>query len=424
MESRDRRNAALCIVGEGIWGFHIQLVAWITVLTVLLNEYGAGPVMVGSLSSIEAGSRYIPQVLGLYIFCSRRRRKLHLYLWHVGVMIPFHFIMGFIILYADHLSPVLVRWSLLACFFCFFTGMGIVLAAWMDWMAHIFPVKIRGTVFGLSFGLAALTGTAGALLSGWLIDVLPAPRVYAYLYFGAGLFGWLAMTSFLFFDDPAAQLDEEPRRLRVREMFAHFRTSLGDRNFRQFVIARLIAAAGFSILPFITVYYRSAAGGSLSKPAVVSCQAAMTAGMALGNFGLGRLGDKRGHRLGMLLGSVTQMVCLGIMLTSSGRWSCLVAFAAAGMTVGSGTTSHYNMLYETCPHANIGAHITIGNLLLGVCGAVAALVAGGVAKLSEAGGHGLRPLFALCLVLSAISLAWFVLRVQEPRRMGAGSKKP
>jgi len=72
------------------------------------------------------------------------------------------------------------------------------------------------------------------------------------------------------------------------------------------------------------------------------------------------------------------------------------------------------MLLETCPHDSRLAHIMAANLILGLI-AMAAPVLGGAA----AAAWGVRTLFAICLAVSLISLAWVALLVREPRELAA-----
>ena len=128
---------------------------------------------------------------------------------------------------------------------------------------------------------------------------------------------------------------------------------------------------------------------------------------------LGRLGDRRGHRLGVMVGAGAQAAALIVMIGSAGKLSCLGTYFLAGLAGAGGFLSHTNMVYETCPHDSRIAHITVGNLVMGAMSVVCPILAGMAAQ-----RWGLRPLFAGCLLLSAGALAWFALFVREPRQLG------
>jgi len=410
MKDRQRINAALNITGETFWGFMAGMTAPATVLTVLLLKFHASNAMIGSLEAIRGASLLCP-LLGINLFPAGPKRKKRLILWHLFAIIPFYFLTGVLCSAAGSLSAAGFRLALLSLYAGVTLSLGVAGAAWTDWLAGIFPKTVRGTVLGLTFCGSALAGTLGALLAGRLINRIPGTAGFAMLYYISTAVTIFSLAFFRLIKDPQAdRADTHPRG--VSHVIARFRDSLGDANFRSFLVGRVLATCGFCILPFIAVYYRSPAGGGLSGATLASFGAALTAGSALGGFVLGRLGDKRGHRIGIILGTAAQAVTILVMLFTSGWTSCLVAYSSAGICVGSAFISHYNMLFETCPHDHRLAHITVGNIIIGTGTIIAPALAGFIADY-----FGLRPLLVISLILTAAALAWFVLRVKEPRHV-------
>jgi len=409
--STHRRNAALNIAGEALWGFQMGLVAVATVLPVLLRRFGAGETMVASIGTIAAAGMLLPQFAGLYIFTSLRRRKQQLLTWHFIAIIPFLFLTSLLIVLSGKLSDATVRWGLLALFCAMQFAGGAVMAAWMDWIAHLFPTTRRGTVMGAAFSASAMLGVGGSLLAGRLIAARPGVQTYALLYFVAGLIASVSIAVFWLVRCPAANAAERPRPA-LHELIGRFRHSLSDRNFRAFLIGRILATGGFCVMPLMAVFYMSAAGGGLSESQVVSYGAALTAGTGLANLALGRLGDRFGHRLGILTGTAMQVGVLLVMLLTAGPISCIIAYAGAGICTAAGFVSHYNLVFETCPHDNRMVHITAANFVVGVFTMSAPLLAGALAT-----ALGMRALFAGCLVLSLAALAWVALQVKDPRTL-------
>ena len=136
--------------------------------------------------------------------------------------------------------------------------------------------------------------------------------------------------------------------------------------------------------------------------------------MAISTVLLGRLGDRRGHRAGVIVGAAMQVATLLVVLFSRGLASCVAAYAGAGLCAASGYVSHTNMLFETCPHDHRQAHITAANLVLSLPLLLAPVAAGVFAQ-----RFGPRALFGACLVFSAAATAWFALAVREPRVVDA-----
>jgi len=181
MKRKEIRNAALNIGGECMWGGMSNLVAPATVLAMLLTEYGASKSMIGAIDGLTQGLLLLPQVIGIYIFHSRKKRKVRLVLWHMIGVLPSLIIMGLLTFHADKLGAECYRWSMLACyaFWCF--SLGIVIAAWFDFIASLFHTGIRGTVLGLTNLGSALFGTLGALAAGWALRAYPGTDTYGWL---------------------------------------------------------------------------------------------------------------------------------------------------------------------------------------------------------------------------------------------------
>jgi MFS family permease len=418
MNPTERRNSTLNAAGEALFGFKANLIASATVLTVLLREYGASPRLIGAVWSIETAGALLPQLLGLYVFHSYRQRKRRLILWHMVVMLPVLGVMSALTCMASSLDPAVYRWSMLAGHAYYWLMIGVVNAAWSDFLAGIFPTSIRGTVMGLAMFAASFAGALGGLVAGYLIRSFPAPQVYAALYGVAWGLGTLSMCLWIPVDDTALRDSTEPPPPSIPLLAKHFAHSLADGNFRAFLLARILATLGFCIIPFIALRFMDPASGGLSRSTIVSCGAVMTLGFSLGSLVMGPLGDRYGHRLGVLLGSGLQVVALLVLLFIPGLAGCILAYGCAGICNACGCVSHYNMIFETCPHEHRMAHISIGSLLIGAPMAFAAVLAGLIAEWSS-----LDAVFGLCLALSAMAFVWCLLRVKEPRtlKLAAGS---
>lgn len=409
MQRTAARNLFANILGEGLWGLQANMVSSATVLPLLLRRYGAGSAMIASIASIETGAVLTLQVAGIYLFRTPRTRKRGLLWWHALAIIPFLALMGLLAGAGQRLPPAIVRWAVLAAFAAYTGSIGLVLSTWLDWLAHIFGPGTRGRALGLSFCASAAMGALGALLAGRVLRSSADP--WALLYGTAALLAWLSIGIFTLVDDTASRSLPAPPLVPPRDLLRHLAQSLRHRNFRAFLIGRILTTVGFCMVPLMTVYYGSATGGALSGAQIVSAGSAMAIGAAVANVALGTWGDRRGYRAGLLIAAGSQAAALGLMLTSGGAWSCWLAYAAVGIAAGGGSISHLNLLYETCPHEDRVAHITVGNLVIGLGGIAAPLCAGQIAL-----RWGIRPLFLVCLVFSVGAVLWYRLAFQDPRR--------
>jgi MFS family permease len=411
-KSVELRNAGLYLAGESIWCFQMYMVWPATVLTMLLTFYGADKHrgMIGAISAIGDGAVILTQVFGVYLFHSRRKRKSQMLGYHFAVILPLMLTLAVAAWPGLPISGIARCWLLLGCFAAMVLSIGVIVPVWSDWLAHLFRREIRGRVMGVAQCAAALVGACGPPVAGFVIDRYKDPAVYAWLYAVAFGIAVVSIAMFLFVRDDQAAEAPETVPPTVREMFDCFRHSLRDANFRSFLIGRMLTTAGFCIAPFVVLYYHSAAGGVLSDRTILSCSTAQVLATAVAVLLLGVLGDRRGHRIGMIAGAAAQVLALGTLLTAGGLGSCLVAYACIGVCNGVFVVSFTNILFETCPHDNRMAHLTLGSLALAGPAIIAPLLAGQVAQ-----RFGLGTLFVICLALSAAALLWFIFRTKEPR---------
>jgi MFS family permease len=409
-KSVELRNAGLYLAGESVWCFQMYMVWPSTVLTMMLTYYGARRTMIGAISAIEGGAIIVTQVIGVYLFHSRRKRKRQLLAYHFAVILPLMLLLGVAAWPGLPISGISRCWLMLACFAAMILSIGVIIPVWSDWIAHLFRREIRGRVMGVSQCAGALVGACGPAAAAFFFDRWKDPAVYAWLYALAFGIGVVSISMFFFVrDDQAAEaLETVPPT--PRELLDRFRHSLRDTNFRSFLIGRVLTTAGFCIAPFVVLYYQSAGGGVLSDQTILSCSTAQVLATAVAVLLLGLLGDRCGHRIGMIVGAVAQVLALGIMLASSGLASCIIAYVCVGICLGASVVSFTNILFETCPHDNRMAHLTLGSLALMGPAIVAPLLAGQVAQ-----RFGLGTLFTICLALSAAALLWFIFRTKEPR---------
>jgi MFS family permease len=406
----ERRNTALNAVGEALWGFQTALVATATVFTVLVSQFGASPRLIGAIPAVEGTLIVLPQIVGMTLLSRASTRRRNLVIWHLAVPIPALFAMGILLLSPARENAALMRIALFVGFAAFVAGIGAIVSVWIDWLADLFRMAIRGTAIGIAFGASALSGTAGGLLAGAVLNRWPHLGAYAALYLAAGTIAALSFVCFALLRDPAEGKPDTSVAPSPRETWRRFRLSLGDRNFGRYLIGRGLMAAGFAVTPFIAIHFQSPAGGALTDGTVVAAGAGMAVGSAIGNLGFGWLGDRFGHRVGVIAGACMQALTLAILLTGAGLWNCVLCYFCTGVCVSSAFVSHSNLLYETCPHDHRVSHITLGNMVLSVPMMLGGLLAGQIAH-----AWGLRPVFGLCLVLSLGAAAWLLLAVREPR---------
>jgi MFS family permease len=168
---------------------------------------------------------------------------------------------------------------------------------------------------------------------------------------------------------------------------------------------------------FYAVRFQSVEGGGVAAGTVITLGVLLALPQGVASYPLGRLGDRAGHKKGVVIGALAQAVAIAVALLGRGPIACSLCFASLGVAFASGWVSHTNMLFETCPHDSRPAHITLSNVLLSPFVILAPI---GTGWLMESAGQ--RAGIGMTLVPTALGVLWLILAVKEPRETEARAR--
>ena len=406
MRRIDRRNIVCNTAGEGLWGFGWSIAAPLTVFPILIQRLGGGAFEVGILAAIVSAGAILPQIFGSLVFRTGQGRKRFLINIHLYVVAPPWMLMGLVMLFISGSNPKLARAFLLLLIALSYVSIGFVLSLWFDWVAGLFRREFRGFAIGLAHSASAVGGAVAAMVAALVIGNLRYPSNYAFIFFCAAGFFVMSMVAFMF-----VQVERigRPNTLTAKDVLARFKHSLAIPNLRRYLVARSFMAIGAASTSFFTVHYLSERGGGVAGKTVVALGALIMAGEALFSVLIGRLGDRIGHRAGILVGSAAQVVSIALAILVPGPVSCGIAFVLSGIGFAGAAVSHQNFLFETCPHDSRTAHITISNLVLAPTMMFTPLAIGRATEVFST-----APVFGFCLASTLISIVLLLRFVRNP----------
>lgn len=405
-----KRNIILNAFGESFWGVTLQFIASATVLTVLLKQFDATAMEVSLVFAIEFGLARLPQIVGGFVFTSMANRKWRLLAWYAFVSVPFIFLMGTVALFADQLTPVQVRMGLLLSFAGFWCTIGVTMAAWQDWIGHLFDISVRGRAVGIGTGIHAIFGMAAALIAGWMINNLSSPQVFAYLFYAAGTTSVVGLVPWLLVHDSAAGRHDAFPKQNVADFIACVRQTLANRSVLTLMVGVMLLEYGLSFAPFIAVYFRSPYGGSLSAGTIVSCGVAWQIGLALASPVAGMMGDRYGHRLNLIIASLVLAGAPLVLLSVQGLAGCVGTYWLIGLASGFVYLGMWNLNLESCPHDNRLAHVTSFNIAAALGLLPIPYLAGRIVD-----DLGIQWLFVVTAMCSGLAGLWLISVFRDPR---------
>jgi len=407
VERHYKWNFAVNLLDGASFWFGASFVSSSTILPLFVSKLTSNPLPIGLLAVIAQSAWFLPQLFTANVVERLSRKKpvvvnLGLFLERLPI-----WLMILAALLSTR-SPQLALILFLASYAWHGLGAGVVATAWQDMIASCFPVNRRGSFFGLTSFLGTGMGAMGAALSVWLLKTFPFPTNFAYDFAIAAVMIFVSWVFLALTREPVRLVSVRPQS--NRQFFSTLPDVLrNDRNFRHFLLARLLMALGGMGTGFVTV--AAVRLWQVPDSTVGIYTAVLLLGQTVGNLAFGFLADRFGHKLCLELGIASGALAFGLVwLAPSPEWYYVV-FALLGIVSGSTLVSGILVVMEFCEPQRRPTYVGIGNTGVGLVSMVGPLIGAGLAEL----GYGW--LFA---VSAGINLAAFVAMhwwVREPRHV-------
>lgn len=404
-ERNYRWNFAVNLLDGASFWFGLSFVSSSTIGPLFISKLTDSPVALGLLAVVAQGGWFLPQLFTANAVERLARKKpVVVNLGFFLERLPMWFLIP-----AALLAPRSASLALIVFLLAYAThavGAGVIATAWQDLIARCFPVEKRGRFMGLTTFIGTGMGALGAGLSAWLLATFPFPLNFAYTFAIAATgitVSWmfLALTR-----EPVQPVRRE--RQSTRQFWEKLREILArDQNFRRFLIARILLALAAMGQGFITV--AAVRRWDVPDSAVGGFTAAMLVGQTAGNLLFGVLADRYGHKLSLELGGVAAMFSFALAwLAPTPVWYNAVFFLL-GLYLGGIVVSGILVVLEFSAPDRRPTYVGLANTLVGVAGALAPLLAAGIAGISY------QLLFAISAATSLSALILMRWWVREPR---------
>lgn len=182
-----------------------------------------------------------------------------------------------------------------------------------------------------------------------------------------------------------------------------------DLNFRKYVTAAVITTLGMMAVGFLTVY--ALERWQVSNSQVGTFTILLLVGQGLGYLLFGWLSDRVGHKVVLEIGTLMNVVSLGIAIFANTPQVFYLVFVMQGINNAAGILSGINIVFEFCSADLRPTYIGLSNTVTGIFSGLAPII-GGV--LIEQLNY--TWMFGTALVISLAGLAALRLSVTEPRR--------
>lgn len=305
-----RRNFWLNVIEGGLFMFGISMVSRFTVLPYFVEQYSKESWLQGLIPTIANTGWLLPGLFVAPLIAQLWRRKPAMLIGTFLERLPW-LIIGIWLIGGNQFDASTTLLVFFGLYSMHMFSAGATSVPWQDFIGRVIPEHRWGTFFGMQSGFGSLLGVAGATVATQVLAGTPL-AIGGWQILGAQEFpfsiGFLSLACFgcmvvsyvflMLTVEPsiAPKQDKQPFWTLIKNMPQVLRN---DPGFTTYLIARVCLSLGMLGHSFVTA-------AALSKfdidgSTVGAFTVALLAAQAVGNFGLGALSDRWGHRQVLML---------------------------------------------------------------------------------------------------------------------------
>ena len=402
------------------WNFTANLMEWTlfwmgmgfvsvnTVLPAFIRHFTSSNFLIGFVPCLNTLGWLLPQILVANFVQKLKRKKSMVIFAGFAEKIPWLFLFLAVMLFPPSSSFLfLISFFILYGMFSFSGGIGG--SAWQDMVAKVTPLKNRGHLFGWRSFLGAGAGMLAAFLSIYLLKNFSFPRNFALCFLFA--FGAISISYICLF------LIREPvSPVRSKELgFKEYLFSLpslirGDRNFLFFLVSNILFSFGGMATPFFAVY-------AMNKLALPDSQVGvftlfLLLGQSISSILWGYLGNKKGYKLVLELGTIATILAILLAIFSSSVYPFYLVFFIIGTAFSAYLISFLGIVLEFSTPEIRPTYIALANTVRAPFMSLSPLLGGFLAD-----KFSFPFVFVLTIFILLGGVLYSVFFVQEPRHL-------
>lgn len=403
------------------WNFSVNLldITFITLAFSVISRETITPLLVSNLTDSKIAIGFVPAIYSIAYYlpqlfaanhAERLKRKLPFVMLIGGLLerVPYVFA-GLAILILAEKAP-------LAALLCVYLviglgafGNGVATPAWFSMIGKVLPVNRRGIFFGVSAGLGTLMGIAGAHFVGIILDDFAYPQNFALLFLIAAAFmgiSWIGLSLNREPESPVVKRQISQRRY-LRQLPGILRE---NHNYRRFLLSYCISRLSLMGTSFFIVFGND--NFNLVGADVALLTAVLIGSEAVMQLALGWLGDRRGHKLNLMISGFAIALAALVAITASDMLDLVFAFVLLGAALASDKISHLNIVLEFAVPEDQPTFIGLTNTLLAPVTFFAPILGGWVATTFD-----YNSLFIVTMLCGLVGGGLLALWVKEPRHI-------
>lgn len=398
-----RNNFLYHLIDGSFFIFAMSFVSVHTIIPVYLKELGASSVIIGLFPALWSMGLNFPQ---LFITKHKPGTAIRPVLLVNAFAHRFSFlIIGlFSLFFAGRNNFTLV--SVLVLTFLTALSGARAIPSWVDMFSKTVPRNLRGRLIAYRQLAGSVLGAGAGYILGKVLAAFPFPQNFGILFILCFL---LTLVSFYCL----AQVKEETNSAERIDEGTQVRTALQifrqDKNFRNFVLSDILYGMGFTANAFYAVYAIGKFGLTASASGMFTI---ITMGsMTVSNPLFGLLGDKKGHRLNLILFGVFSAAASLTTVVAPNQFVYGLVFVLMASAMNLQGISRVYFTVELCTPAERQKYISLLNTI------TSPVIFFGILSGWLISMYGYQTGFIISAVLMLCGSAVLYFTVSEPRHL-------
>ncbi|MDP4192773.1 MAG: MFS transporter [Bacteroidota bacterium] len=403
-----KRNFVCNLIDGALYSFAISFISLSAVTPVFVKKIGGSNISVGLLPVFWTVGFNFPQILIANYSSKQPYKKKLLLRTSLLQRVPWLLISFTSLFFIGKIESNIG----LVIFFILFALAAVAgslnLPGWFDLIAKLTPIHLRGRLFAFR----SITGGALGIIGGWIVSMILSrisfPENYAILYLIAFI---ITMCSYIFLtllkEDSPDDVHEEKG---YKDFFRGLpRILKEEKNFRNYLVADALLVTALMADVFYSI--NALSRFSLPDSYVGEFTIIIMGSLILGNLFFGYMADHFGHKLNLLIASLSTFSACFIALNAYSLNLYMIAFAGSAFTTSLQQVSRLPIIAELSAENNRQTYIALTNMITSPF-SLSGIIGGWIAN-----HYGYSYIFIISMVCAFSASIWLIAMVKEPRKL-------
>ena len=410
-EKNFRHNFVVNVLDGGFFGLGMGFGSLSTVLPLFISLMTDSAILIGLIPAIHVVGWQLPQLFTARHVARQRRQKPMVMFRTVQERLPF-FGLALIAWFLPKIGPQIALGLSFGMLVWQGLGGGFTATAWQSMVGKIIPGDRWGIFFGVQSAAASLFASVSAILAGIILERVASPVNYAICFMlttGAMAISWILLNQ--------TREEESPTGPTNDSSAGYWRSLITilkkDKNFRRFIMVRILAQIATMGFAFYTVYAVRYYGIGEGTAGVLT--AVLTMIQTISNPLMGWLGDRWSHRGVMGVGILAAIASTALAWISPGVGWFYLVYGLAGVANVAVWTITMAMTLEFGSVAERPAYIGLANTLIAPTAFLIPLFGGWLADMA-----GYQTTFMTSVLGGLVTLGVIVFLLRDQRKINDG----